>query len=95
VAASPYPGASAALLGGLQNIGGIRSDATAFTREANELRERLDQLVASNPEHLTMLRQFEAAWDAESADTPLGGGGPLPSGEELAAELERFLREQG
>ena len=46
---------------------------------------------------MTMVRQLEAAYDAEAAETPPTGEpfGPLPSGDELAAELERFLRDQG
>ncbi|MEY2459986.1 MAG: hypothetical protein QOG30_1816, partial [Acidimicrobiaceae bacterium] len=45
---------------------------------------------------LRMVQQLEAAADSElapGAGTGLGAG-PLPSGDELAAELERFLREQ-
>ncbi len=46
-----------------------------------------------------MVRQLEAAYDSDSdVGAPSGGGlaaGPLPSGDELAAELERFLRDQG
>ncbi len=43
-----------------------------------------------------MVHQLEVSVDAEqeSTDTALGVG-PLPSGDELAAELERFLRDQG
>jgi hypothetical protein len=43
-----------------------------------------------------MVEQLEAAVDSEhgpEAGTGLGAG-PLPSGDELAAELERYLREQ-
>jgi hypothetical protein len=49
-------------------------------------------LDAANPEHLEMVRRLEAVWDnEESGATEL----PLPSGDELASEIERFLREQG
>jgi hypothetical protein len=43
-----------------------------------------------------MVHQLEVSVDAEQepTDTALGVG-PLPSGDELAAELERFLRDQG
>jgi hypothetical protein len=60
-------------------------------------RERLDQLVRTNPEHAAMLTQLEIAFDAEHSGngtlTTGFGGVPLPSGDELAAELEKFLRE--
>jgi hypothetical protein len=41
-----------------------------------------------------MLRQLEAAWDADVVPPALTDDGPLPSGDELAAELERYLRDQ-
>jgi len=67
-------------------------------RQAQTLRTRLDELVAANPEHVVMVRQLEEQWDEEHAGgTPSSGGlgaGPLPSGDELAAEVERFLRDQ-
>jgi proteasome assembly chaperone (PAC2) family protein len=96
VAAMPYPAASVALLEGLQSVAGLSVDADALKREVQTTRERIDALIAENPEHQHMVRQLEAAADAEpEADrtTDLGTG-PLPSGDELAAELERFLREQ-
>jgi hypothetical protein len=43
-----------------------------------------------------MLSQLETAFDNTHIDgmpTSGFGGGPLPSGDELAAELEQFLRD--
>ena len=55
----------------------------------------IDQLVAANEEHVGMLNQLERAYD-EASEESLGlGQSSLPSGDELAAELERYLREQG
>jgi hypothetical protein len=57
--------------------------------------------VAQNPEHQEMVAQLEAQGDsaltgvAGRAMPGAEGMGPLPSGDELAAELERFLRNQG
>lgn len=89
----PYPAASVALLDGLMDVAGIRTEAVAVRNDAVAHRARLDELVAASNDHMTMVRQLEAAYDAEAAPTgePLG---PLPSGDELAAELERYLREQ-
>jgi hypothetical protein len=42
-----------------------------------------------------MVRQLEAQVDAEGPAPGTGWRPDLPSGEEIAAELERFLREQG
>ena len=80
-AAMPYPAASAALLDGLASLTGISVDTADLHRAAVEARDRLDDLVSNNPEHVQLVHQLEAQVDAE-----------LPSGDELAAELERFLR---
>ena len=97
VAAMPYPAASAALLDGLAGIGDLNLDTSALRDEAAATRQRLDALVAENPDHVQMVQNLEASYDAEAGVVPsadLGLGGPLPSGDELAAEVERFLRDQ-
>jgi hypothetical protein len=89
-----YPAASAALVDGLADLAGLRLDSTPLHDTAVALRARVDELVAGNPEHAEMVRALEGNHDRE-----LGDDGPptgsLPSGDELAAEIERFLREQG
>jgi proteasome assembly chaperone (PAC2) family protein len=89
-AAMPYPEASAILLEGLERITGVSVDASELRAAAAATRERLDELVANSEEHLALVRQLEAQIDAES-ERPFG---TIPSGDELAAELERFLREE-
>jgi proteasome assembly chaperone (PAC2) family protein len=106
VASMSYPAASVALLDGLATASGIAVDASDLRREAVLQRERLDQLVESNPEHHAMVEQFERLFDAsdEPSDAvadPTGEGAPgegeleLRSGDELAGEIERFLQERG
>jgi proteasome assembly chaperone (PAC2) family protein len=89
-AAMPYPEASAILLEGLERITGVSVDASELRAAAAATRERLDELVANSEEHSALVRQLEAQIDAES-ERPFG---TIPSGDELAAELERFLREE-
>lgn len=89
-AAMPFPGAAVALLDGLEHIARIRVDVDTLRDTDRLLRARLDSLVAENPEHAAMVRQLE-----EHVDQSIELLGPVPSGEELAAEVERFLREQG
>jgi len=89
VASMPYPQASAALIEGLASIAGLTLDAGALRNSAEEARQRVDDLVTNNPDHTAMVEQLEAAAD-EVEGVSLDD--ELPSGDELAAELERFLR---
>lgn len=91
VAAMPYPAASLALLEGLNSLAGVAVDAGDLADAARTSRERIDGLVGQNPEHLALVAQLEAQHDAEPPSPPFGD---LPSGDELAAELERYLRDQ-
>jgi proteasome assembly chaperone (PAC2) family protein len=90
VSAMPFPMASAALVEGLASVAGLDLDPTALRAAGDITRARVDDLVAGNPEHVAMVRKLEEAIDA-SEGNPLGLE-ELPSGDELAAELERFLR---
>jgi predicted ATP-grasp superfamily ATP-dependent carboligase len=87
-AGMPFPGASLALLEGLERLARIRVDTSSLREADRLLRTRLDDLVADNPEHLEMLRQLEHHYD-ESAELL----GPVPTADELAAEVERYLRD--
>jgi proteasome assembly chaperone (PAC2) family protein len=89
VASMPYPQASAALIDGLASIAGLTLDAGSLRASAEEARQRVDDLITNNPDHTTMLAQLEEAAD-EVEGVSLGD--ELPSGDELAAELEKFLR---
>ncbi len=90
-AAMPYPEASLLLLQGLADVAGITVDTTPLREAADATRERLDELIANSAEHSALVRQLEARADAEAEPTPEGWG-DLPSGDELAAEFERFLQ---
>src|SRR5439155_7684173 len=89
-AAMPYPGASLALLEGLEKVAGVRVELDSLRETDRLLRARLDALVADNPEHVEMVRQLEQHYD-ESAELM----GPVPTGDDLAAEVERYLRDLG
>jgi proteasome assembly chaperone (PAC2) family protein len=90
VAAMNFPEASAALVDGLASVAGLSFDSSALHRAADASRRKVDEVIAGNVEHTAMVRELEAAVDA-SEGNPLGTDG-LPSGDELAAELEQFLR---
>jgi proteasome assembly chaperone (PAC2) family protein len=91
VAAMPYPAASLALLQGTNRIAGLDLPLADLADRAEANRARIDELIAQNPEHSAMLAQLEQQADEQATSTQLAA----TSGDELAAELERFLREQG
>ena len=92
VSAMPFPASAAALLDGLHSVFGIAAPLAELQREAEAQRVRIDQLVDGNDEHLTMVRQLEVAYDAEPPTS--SSDGQLPTADEIAAEFERFLRDQ-
>ena len=87
LSASSYPPAALALLNGLGELTGVSFEDSPLAESALATRARLDDLVTRNPEHVTMLEKLEAAYD-DLHDVR----GQLPDGEQLAAELERYLR---
>ncbi|HEV8114830.1 MAG TPA: PAC2 family protein [Acidimicrobiales bacterium] len=94
IANLPYPAASVAILDGLRLMTGIDIDAAELQAAAVETNERIDSLISNSDQHSAMLRALEQQWDADLGR--ISGPMPtdLPSGDELADELERFLREQ-
>lgn len=94
VASMAYPLASAALVQALCADTGLSFDSSRLRRESAVQRERLDQLVANNPDHASMLGQLENAYD-ELHGPPIDDAEPdIPTVDELAAEVEQFLRDQ-
>ncbi len=93
VSAMPFPMASAALVDGLAAVSGLVLDATVLRAAGDRARSQVDELIAGNPEHSAMVSKLEEAIDA-SEGNPLGLEA-VPSADELAAELEHFLRGEG
>lgn len=91
VAAMPYPAASLALLQATNRIAGLALPLADIEARAQASRSRIDELIGQNAEHQAMLEQLEQQADEHATTTQLSA----TSGDELAAELERFLREQG
>ena len=90
VAAMPYPAASLALLQTTNSIAGLALPVADLAERADANRMRLDELIVQNPEHQAMVSQLESQADQHVANAQLSD----TSGDELAAELERYLREQ-
>ena len=92
VAAMPFPQASAALVEGVALISGLSFDTGGLASQADASRRQIDELISSNPEHVAMVRALEVSLDSAEGN-PLGID-EIPTGDELAAELEQFLRDE-
>jgi len=91
--AMPFPAGSVALIEALARIGELSLPFGDLPGRAEATRNRLDDLIAQNPEHVAMLHQLETAY--EEAEAPRSfAAEDLPTGDELVAELEQFLRDQ-
>lgn len=88
IAASPNPAAALALV---RQVGGAMQtlvDTTELEAAAKVHREQVDEAVAEHPDAIAMVHAFERHLDLGGDDDA------LPSGDDLAAEIERFLRAQ-
>ena len=95
IASMTYPAASVALLDGLRESTGLVIDAATLRSDVMIQGRRLDSLVAANDEHQAMIAQLEELYDSSEGDQE--GQPPsleIRSGDELAAEVEEFLRRQ-
>ncbi|MGH3938504.1 MAG: proteasome assembly chaperone family protein [Pseudonocardiaceae bacterium] len=90
LASLPYPAASAALVNALATVAGLVLDAGDLHAAAVSVRAQINETLAASEEHQALVRGLEAVFDGEAATPPDFSN--LPSGDELAAELERFLR---
>jgi hypothetical protein len=91
-AAMPYPAASAALVDALAVVSGLSFSSDELNTAGVITNKRVDELIANSDEHRQMVLQLEQQIDAAEPQPDLTN---LPSGDELAVELERFLRDQG
>ncbi|HTV10712.1 MAG TPA: PAC2 family protein [Acidimicrobiales bacterium] len=97
VAATPYPEASAALLDELAKLTDVRIGTEALHQAGRKAKEQIQGLIEASEEHMAMVRQLEQQYDSEVGMSATAGTdwANLPTGDELAAELERFLRGEG
>ena len=91
VSGMSFPSASAVLIDGLAAVAGLSLDSTDLHTSADASLRQVDDLIAKSHEHTSMVRQLERSVDAAEGN-PFDVG-QLPTGEELAAELERYLRD--
>jgi len=100
LARAEYPESARGLLEHLARSSGLSLPVDALLPAAQRALAEVNEQVARSPESLSAVADLETQFDAlmsESPQRPLppGDAGPLPTGEEIAAELEQFLAEQG
>jgi proteasome assembly chaperone (PAC2) family protein len=90
VAAVPSPKASLALIDRMQTLMGVTIELGGLEEAALEYERRLDEAVAAEPEVRALVERLEQQLD--DSDISFGD---LPSGDSIAREFQRFLRDQG
>jgi proteasome assembly chaperone (PAC2) family protein len=91
VAAVPNPKAALALLRRLEGLVGVALEASGLEEETESYENQVTTAVEQNPEIAEMVERLEA----EQAEAFGEDGEDVPSGESLARDFERFLRQQG
>ena len=98
LAQAEYPAAAVALLDAVAGLTGLTLPTDALREAAAGVRAQVDEQVGDSAEILAVVRGLEEQYDAvvrgRGRGSLLAEDRPLPSGEELGAELERFLAEQ-
>ncbi len=93
VAAAPNPKAALALVRKLESLVGVSVDAGELESAAADYERQVNLAVQSDPDVQAFVERLEqvAAEEEEEAASPTD----LPSGDVLAREFQRFLRQRG
>jgi hypothetical protein len=99
LAQAEYPAAAETLLVSVSRTTGLLLPTDVLRSAAEIVRADIDQQIAQNEEAAGLVRALEEQYDAFTRGRAGGGllagqTGPLPTADELGAELERFLAEQ-
>lgn len=99
LADTEYPAASVVLLDNVAALTGLHLGTDELVSAALTTRESLDTQIADSPEVTAVVTALEQQYDSFQAGRErnlLGSdGASLPTADEIGAELERFLAEQG
>ena len=92
VAAAPNPKATLALVRKLESLVGVSVDASELEQASSEYERQVGLAVQSDPDIQAFVERLERAADSERE---LLNPDDVPSGESLAREFQRFLRQRG
>jgi proteasome assembly chaperone (PAC2) family protein len=90
IAAAPNPKAALALVRKLEGLVGVAVDASELETAATDYERQVNIAVQSDPDVQAFVERLEQAAESETGDEP----GSLPSGETIARDLQRFLRQR-
>jgi predicted ATP-grasp superfamily ATP-dependent carboligase len=91
VAAASNPKAALALLRRVEVLIGVSVDVSELESSAADYERQVGLAVRSDPDIQAFVERLEQAADSEDRATPE----ELPSGDILASEFQRFLRQRG
>ncbi len=91
VAAAANPKAALALLRRVEVLIGVSVDVSELESSAADYERQVGMAVRSDPDIQAFVERLEQAADSEEQSTPED----LPSGDILASEFQRFLRQRG
>jgi proteasome assembly chaperone (PAC2) family protein len=91
IAAAPNPKASLALVRKLEGLVGVAVDASELETASADYDRQVNLAVQSDPDVQAFVERLEQAAGSENEED----SGPLPSGESIARDLQRFLRQRG
>jgi predicted ATP-grasp superfamily ATP-dependent carboligase len=92
IAATPNPKAALALVRKLEGLVGVSVDAADLEGSAAEYERQVNLAVQSDPDVQAFVERLEQAADD---DEPSLDPGNVPSGDTIAREFQRFLRQRG
>lgn len=97
LAQSEYPAAAVELVRSLERVTGADLRAEALVTAAKALAVEIEEQVAASAEVAAVVSALETQYDAyqEAAGRSLLASEQVPSADELAAQFEAFLAEQG
>jgi hypothetical protein len=91
IAATPNPKAALALVRKLEGLVGVAVDGSELESASADYERQVNVAVQSDPDVQAFVERLEQSASSEADDTPA----TLPSGETIARDLQRFLRQRG
>jgi predicted ATP-grasp superfamily ATP-dependent carboligase len=91
VAATPNPKASLALVRKLEGLLGVVVDGSELESAAGDYERQVGLAVQSDPDIQAFVERLEQAAESDEQTSPA----EVPSGDAIAREFQRFLRQRG